>query len=55
MLEMGLFPRGKDFGETKAFKLDSWKKGFDVAAKHSGIGKCVCSLCPLIPTTRECV
>lgn len=35
MLETSLFSRGKDFGETKVFKLDSWKEGFVVAAGHS--------------------
>jgi len=39
MLEGGLFPRGKDFVDTKAFPLGDWKEGFDMAAEHTGIGK----------------
>ncbi|KAI0164486.1 GroES-like protein [Hypoxylon sp. FL1284] len=41
MLESGLFPRGKDFVDVKAYKLDDWKEAFDVAAEFAGIGKYV--------------
>jgi len=41
MLQSGLFPRGKSFVETKAFKLKDWKDGFDEGAVYNGIGKCV--------------
>ncbi|KAI8963792.1 putative quinone oxidoreductase [Daldinia sp. FL1419] len=41
MLERGLFPRGKNFVETKTFKLEEWKEALDVAAEHTGIGKSV--------------
>lgn len=41
MLETGLFASGRNFVETKVFELDSWKEGFDFAAEHSRIGKCV--------------
>lgn len=41
MLETGLFPRGKEFVDTKTFGLEAWKEGFDVAAEHAGIGKSV--------------
>ncbi|KAI0844716.1 putative quinone oxidoreductase [Daldinia vernicosa] len=41
MLERGLFPRGKDFVETKLFKLEDWKEALDAAADHIGIGKFV--------------
>ncbi|KAI1808997.1 putative quinone oxidoreductase [Daldinia bambusicola] len=41
MLERGLFPRGKNFVETKIFKLEDWKEALDVAAEHAGIGKFV--------------
>lgn len=39
MLERGLFPRGKDFVETKEFELEDWNACFDAAATHTGIGK----------------
>ncbi|KAL7624827.1 hypothetical protein AAE478_004041 [Parahypoxylon ruwenzoriense] len=39
MLEAGLFPRGKDFVDTKAFQLEDWKAGLDAGAEHTGIGK----------------
>lgn len=39
MLESGLFPRGKEFVDTKVFELEEWEKAFDVAAEHTGIGK----------------
>jgi D-arabinose 1-dehydrogenase-like Zn-dependent alcohol dehydrogenase len=41
MMETGLFPKGKEFVDTKVFGLENWKEGFDVAAEHTGIGKCV--------------
>ncbi|OTB16713.1 hypothetical protein K445DRAFT_316995 [Daldinia sp. EC12] len=41
MLERGLFPRGKNFVDTKLFKLEDWKEALDVAAAHAGIGKFV--------------
>ncbi len=41
MLERGLFPKGKDFVDVKAFKLEDWKEALDVAAEHAGIGKLV--------------
>ncbi|KAL9087512.1 MAG: hypothetical protein Q9165_006623 [Trypethelium subeluteriae] len=41
ILERGLFPIGKDFVDTKAFMLESWKEAFDAAAEHTGIGKSV--------------
>jgi threonine dehydrogenase-like Zn-dependent dehydrogenase len=39
MLGGGLFPRGKDFVDTKSYGLVQWKEGFDVASEHTGIGK----------------
>lgn len=39
MLERGLFPRGKDFVDTKAFRLEEWKEALDQGAEHMGIGK----------------
>ncbi|KAI1207202.1 putative quinone oxidoreductase [Annulohypoxylon truncatum] len=41
MLERGLFPRGKNFVDTKVFKLEDWKEALDVGADHTGIGKFV--------------
>ena len=41
MLERGLFPKGKDLVDTKAFALKDWKEAFDVAAEHTGLGKSV--------------
>ncbi|KAL3449606.1 hypothetical protein BJX65DRAFT_306146 [Aspergillus insuetus] len=41
MLERGLLPLGKDLMDTKDFSLEDWKTAFDVAAEHSGVGKCV--------------
>ncbi|KAI1136173.1 putative quinone oxidoreductase [Hypoxylon sp. FL0543] len=41
MLEMGLFPRGENFVDTKIFKLEDWKEALDVAAEHTGIGRFV--------------
>ncbi|KAF2128094.1 putative quinone oxidoreductase [Dothidotthia symphoricarpi CBS 119687] len=39
MLERGLFPRAKAFVDTRAFQLEDWKTGLDMAAEHTGIGK----------------
>lgn len=39
MLEAGLFPKGKDFVDTKGFQLQDWNIGFDTAATHTGVGK----------------
>lgn len=39
MLERGLFPRGKNFVDTKSFPLEDWKTCLDVAAEHTGIAK----------------
>ncbi|KAI0881742.1 putative quinone oxidoreductase [Annulohypoxylon maeteangense] len=41
MLERGLFPRGENFVDTKAFKLEDWKEALDVGAEHTGMGKFV--------------
>jgi len=41
MLEMGLFPKGKEFVDVKAFELGHWKEAFNVAAEYMGIGKVV--------------
>ncbi|KAF2457567.1 hypothetical protein BDY21DRAFT_303712 [Lineolata rhizophorae] len=41
MLESGLFPKGKEFVDTKAFGLENWKEGFDVAAEYTGVGRSV--------------
>ena len=41
MLERGLFPRGKNFVDTKEFQLEDWKAALDVGAEHTGIGKYV--------------
>jgi len=41
MLERGLFPRGRNFVETKAFKLGDWRHAFDEAAEYTGIGRVV--------------
>lgn len=39
MVERGLFPRGSELVDTKAFPLEEWDKGFDAAAQHMGIAK----------------
>ncbi|KAF2651842.1 GroES-like protein [Lophiostoma macrostomum CBS 122681] len=39
MLERGMFPRGKDFVTTKAFRLEDWKQGFETAAEYIGVGQ----------------
>ena len=39
MLERGLFPRGSALVDTKVFRLEEWREGFDEAAEHTGIGK----------------
>ncbi|EXJ57850.1 uncharacterized protein A1O5_12408 [Cladophialophora psammophila CBS 110553] len=41
MLESGLFPRGKDFADVKAFAMEDWNEALDTAAEHIGIGKVV--------------
>lgn len=41
MMERGLFPRGKDFADPKAFAMEDWKEALDAAAEHIGIGKLV--------------
>ncbi|KAI1372024.1 putative quinone oxidoreductase [Hypoxylon crocopeplum] len=41
MLERGMFPRGKNLADTRAFKLEDWKEALDVGAEHTGIGKFV--------------
>ena len=41
MLETGLFPRGKDFADTKAFPLEDWEAALDTGAEHIGIGRYV--------------
>jgi threonine dehydrogenase-like Zn-dependent dehydrogenase len=41
MLEAGLFGRSMDLVETKLFALEDWKKAFDVATTHTGIGRIV--------------
>ncbi|KAF7561646.1 hypothetical protein G7046_g2495 [Stylonectria norvegica] len=41
MLEMGLFPKGRDFVDVKVFPLDDWKAALDTAAEYIGIGKFV--------------
>jgi threonine dehydrogenase-like Zn-dependent dehydrogenase len=41
MLERGLFPRGKDFVDPKAFKMEEWKEALDAGAEWTGIGKTV--------------
>ncbi|KAH8803416.1 chaperonin 10-like protein [Xylogone sp. PMI_703] len=41
MLERGIFPKGKDFVTTKAFRLEDWKEGFEAAAEYIGIGQTV--------------
>ena len=41
MLERGLFPKGKEFVNTKAFGLENWKETLDTAAEYAGIGKAV--------------
>ncbi|KAF2027287.1 GroES-like protein [Setomelanomma holmii] len=39
MLEIGMFPRGAAFVNTKAFRLGEWDEAFGVAAAHTGFGK----------------
>ncbi|CAI6333814.1 unnamed protein product [Periconia digitata] len=39
MLESGLFSRGKNFVDTKTFRLEDWNSAFQVAAEHMGIGR----------------
>ncbi|KID93391.1 NAD(P)-binding domain protein, partial [Metarhizium majus ARSEF 297] len=39
ILERRLFPRGRDFVETKAFALDDLEWALGVIAEHNGIGK----------------
>ena len=41
MLERGLFPKGKDFVNVKAFGMKDWKEALDTAAEYTGIGKFV--------------
>ncbi|KAI4865827.1 GroES-like protein [Hypoxylon rubiginosum] len=41
MLERGLFPRGKNFVDTKVFQLEDWKEALDAGAEYMGIGKYV--------------
>ena len=41
MLEMGLFPKGKEFVDVKSFELENWKEAFDTAADYTGVGKLV--------------
>ncbi|KUJ15058.1 GroES-like protein [Mollisia scopiformis] len=41
MLERGMFPTGKDFVTTKAFGIENWKEGFEVAAEYIGVGQTV--------------
>lgn len=41
MLERGRFPVRKNFVDNKTFELSEWKEAFDVAAKHTGLGKSV--------------
>ncbi|KAI1396691.1 GroES-like protein [Hypoxylon fuscum] len=41
MLERGLFPRGKNFVDTKIYQLEDWKAALDSGAEHIGIGKYV--------------
>jgi D-arabinose 1-dehydrogenase-like Zn-dependent alcohol dehydrogenase len=41
MLERGMFPKGKDFVTTKAFRLENWKEGFETAAEYMGVGHTV--------------
>jgi len=41
MLDRGLFPRGKHFVDVRKFELEQWSHGLEVAAEHTGIGKCV--------------
>ncbi|KAJ4353546.1 uncharacterized protein N0V89_005276 [Didymosphaeria variabile] len=45
MLERGLFPRSRDFVDTKEFRLEEWEACLDMAAEHTGIGKRVV-FCP---------
>ncbi|KAH8901348.1 NAD(P)-binding protein [Thozetella sp. PMI_491] len=39
MLERGLFPRGKNFVDTKCFPLEEWKACLDAATEYMGIGR----------------
>jgi D-arabinose 1-dehydrogenase-like Zn-dependent alcohol dehydrogenase len=41
MLERGLFPTGRNFVETKTFKLEDWKDAFDEAATYTGVSRLV--------------
>ncbi|KAI6362997.1 hypothetical protein MCOR31_008004 [Pyricularia oryzae] len=41
LLERGLFPRGKDFVDTKVFRLDQANEALDAAAEHAGCGRSV--------------
>lgn len=41
ILERGLFPKGKEFVDVKAFKLEQWREAFDEAAEYIEIGKLV--------------
>ncbi|KAI1773537.1 putative quinone oxidoreductase [Hypoxylon cercidicola] len=39
MLERGLFPRGRNFVDTKVFQLEDLKEALDAGAEFMGIGK----------------
>lgn len=41
LLERGMFPKGRDFADVKAFSLEQWKQAFDAAAEYTGVGKMV--------------
>jgi threonine dehydrogenase-like Zn-dependent dehydrogenase len=39
MLERGLFPKGKELVDSKAFDLKDWKNGMDTAAEYFGVSR----------------
>ncbi|KAI1324552.1 GroES-like protein [Xylariaceae sp. FL0255] len=41
MLEVGLFGKGTNFVERRAFALEDWDRAFDEAATYAGIGRIV--------------
>ena len=41
MLELGMLPSGKDFADTKTFKLEQWKQALDEAMEWTGLARAV--------------
>ncbi|KAF1968547.1 hypothetical protein BU23DRAFT_592072 [Bimuria novae-zelandiae CBS 107.79] len=52
MLESGVFPRGKEFVDTKAFSLEDWQACIDAAAQHRDWQ--ACSHCSQVSCNLRC-